>query len=49
MCNKRVVESRPFSPDYRMHAAIFNNVVKSKQKKPVCGLALCEWKKVHEM
>jgi len=36
--------------DYAMHAFSINKVRKSnKQKKPACGLALCEWKKVGNM
>ncbi len=27
-----------------MNSSIVNNAVKGKQKKPVCGLVLCEWK-----
>jgi hypothetical protein len=44
MCEGRCAKVAPVFPDYPMNLSILNNAVKGKQKKPICGLVLCEWK-----
>jgi hypothetical protein len=44
MCEGRCAKVARVFTGLLMNTSMLNNAVKGKQKKPVCGLVLCEWK-----